>query len=121
MFCRKGSVIVLFTIEFKNDTNVTHSDESINAAFQEALLNASSFTNLTLDVNNSKIGRNRTISMFLIRKFIKEMGGPCSCTKYALKRRIVICILYSGTQIFIYSLISVLEHRYFEYNGYIEV
>nr|XP_034312869.1 uncharacterized protein LOC117684485 [Crassostrea gigas] len=55
---RKGSVIVLFTIEFKNDTNTTHTDESINEAFHEALLNASAFTNLTLDLNSSKIVTN---------------------------------------------------------------
>nr|XP_022313160.1 enteropeptidase-like [Crassostrea virginica] len=53
---KKGSVIVLFSIEFKNDTNITHTDESINEAFQGALLNASAFTNLTLDLNSSKIG-----------------------------------------------------------------
>lgn len=57
-------MIVLFTIEFKNDTNTTHTDESINEAFHEALLNASAFTNLTLDLNSSKIGKLKKIGLY---------------------------------------------------------
>lgn len=60
-------MIVLFTIEFKNDTNTTHTDESINEAFHEALLNASAFTNLTLDLNSSKIGKFKKKQAFMTK------------------------------------------------------
>lgn len=69
-FARKGSVIVLFSIEFKNDTNITHTDESINEAFQGALLNASAFTNLTLDLNSSKIGNVLNVWKIIVSQFV---------------------------------------------------